>query len=81
MIDWLGWNEGAKTVEADRRDKAEKYPSAPAQTTQLSVRCDGVNRVYRVPLGEVVTNHAAIKNIAITFGTPGSVKVKRIGLK
>jgi hypothetical protein len=81
MTDWLGWSEGEKTVEADRRAKAEKYPAAPAQTTPLSVRCDGVNRVYCVALGEVVTNHKAIKNIALTFNTPGSVQVKRIGLK
>jgi len=81
MTDWLGWSEGQKSVEAERRAKAETFPTVPPQTTELTVRCDGVNRVYSVPLGEVVTNHAAIKSVSLTFTAPGSAKVKRIGLK
>jgi len=80
MTDWLGWSEGAQNAEAQRREKAATFPVAPAQTTELTVRCDGVNRVYRVPLSEIVTNHKAIKNISFTFNTPGSATVKRIGL-
>jgi hypothetical protein len=81
MTDWLGWSEGDKNVEAERRTKGEQFPTAAAQTTPLSIRCDGVNRVYQVPLGEGIRNHAAIKNVALTFNAPGSAKVKRIGLK
>ncbi|MCL2623663.1 MAG: hypothetical protein FWD31_08370 [Planctomycetaceae bacterium] len=80
MTDWLGWSEGAQNAEAQRREKAETFPVAPAQTTELTVRCDGVHRVWRVPLGEIVTNHAAIKSMSLTFNAPGSVKIKRIGL-
>jgi len=81
MTDWLGWSEGAKSVEADRRAKAGTFPTAPPQTTELAVRLDGVNRVYQVPLGEVITNHVAIKSISLTFNAAGSAKVKRIGLR
>ena len=81
MTDWLGWNEGQKSVEAERRAKAETFPTVPPQTTELTVRYDGVNRVYRVPLGELVTNYTAIKSISLTFNTPGSANVKRIELK
>jgi hypothetical protein len=79
--DWLGWSEGAQNVEAERRTKGEQFPTAPAQTVPLSVRCDGANRVYHVPLGAVVTNHVAIKNISLQFNAPGSAKIKRIELK
>ena len=81
MTDWLSWSEGKQNVAEQRRAKAKTFPTVPPQKTELTVRYDGVERVYRVPLGKVVTNHAAIKNISLTFNTPGSAKVKRVGLK
>jgi len=81
MTDWLGWSEGQQNIEAQRRAKATTFPTVPPQTTELTVLCDGVNRVYRVPLAKIVTNHAAIKSISLTFNVSGSAKVKRIGLK
>ena len=80
MTDWLGWSEGPLNVEAERKAKAEQFPHAPPQTTELSVTCDGSNSVYCVELGDAIKNHAAIKNISLTFNFPGTAKVKRIGL-
>lgn len=80
MTDWLGWSEGLHNVEAERKAKAEQFPQAPPQTTELTVKCDDVNRVYRVEVGNAIKNHAAIKNISLQFNFPGTAKVKRIGL-
>lgn len=81
MTDWLSWSEGRQNAEAERSAKSETFPTAPPQTTELTVRYDGTNRVYRVPLSEVIENHKAIKCVSLRFNTPGAAKVKRIELK
>jgi len=76
MTDWLLWDG-----EAERRAKADAFPAAVPRTVASTVRCDGVNRVYSIPIGGAVTDCAAIKTITLTFGAQGTATVKRIAVK
>ena len=81
MTDWLAWSTAEHSMEAERLARANTFPTAPAHNIPLTVRRDGTSRVHRVGLGEVAKDYTAVKQLSLTFNTPGAARVKRIELK
>lgn len=80
FTDWLNWSEGEHDVEAEKKQKASAFPSAPAVHTQQAIAADGQHRTYRIRLADAAAYAGAMKNMKISFSAGGTAKVTRIGL-
>ncbi|MDR1817379.1 MAG: hypothetical protein LBR07_04220 [Puniceicoccales bacterium] len=81
FTDWLNWSEGNASVEAEKREKAQKFPPAAEIRTTLPLRADGVLRTHKIRLSDLPKYNGAMKKLELHFYDTGSAKIKRISLK